>query len=51
MNLYIKNMVCHCYKAIVKENLEKLGIHYTWVKLNEVILETYISSMQPDNFD
>jgi len=36
MKLFIKNMVCKRCKAIVKSELDKLGIHYTSVELGEV---------------
>jgi len=39
--LYIKNMVCIRCKMVVKDALDRLGLHYTVVKLGEAeILET-----------
>ena len=35
MKLYIKNMVCIRCKMVVKDELTKLGLHYTSVELGE----------------
>ncbi len=37
--LYIKNMVCHRCKLVVKAELEKVGLHPLVVELGEVVLE------------
>ena len=39
MRLYIKNMVCHRCKMVVKSELEKLNLHPVSVALGEVIIE------------
>lgn len=46
VKLYIKNMVCGRCKSIVKNELDKLGLHYTEIKLGEVTIEENISSVQ-----
>ena len=38
MKLYIKNMVCIRCKMVVKQELEKLDLHYTNVELGEATL-------------
>ena len=35
MKLFIKNMVCIRCQMVVKSELEKLGLHYTYVKIGE----------------
>lgn len=39
MLLYIKNMVCHRCKMVVKSELEKLGLHPITIALGEVAIE------------
>jgi methylphosphotriester-DNA--protein-cysteine methyltransferase len=39
MKLYIKNMVCSRCKAIVRTELDKLGVLYNSVELGEVTIE------------
>jgi AraC-like DNA-binding protein len=39
MQLYVRNMVCHRCKLVVKGELEKLGLHPLHVHLGEVVLE------------
>lgn len=39
MHLYIKNMVCHRCKMVVKAELEKLGLHPIVIELGEVVIE------------
>lgn len=39
MHLYIKNMVCHRCKMVVKAALESLGLHPLVVELGEVVIE------------
>jgi AraC-like DNA-binding protein len=46
MKLYIKNMVSHRCKMIVKSELEKLGLHYIIVELGEVEIIENISVKQ-----
>ena len=46
MKLYIKNMVSHRCKMIVKSELEKLGLHYIIVELGEVEIKENISVKQ-----
>lgn len=46
MNLYIKNMVCNRCKLVVKEILEKQGLHPIHVDLGEVEIE---ENQLPDN--
>src|SRR5205823_2723099 len=37
--LYIKNMVCHRCKMVVKAELEKLHLHPITISLGEVVIE------------
>jgi AraC-like DNA-binding protein len=46
LKLYIKNMVCIRCKMVVKEELTKLGLHYTSVELGEAELLENISPTQ-----
>jgi AraC family transcriptional regulator len=39
MLLYIKNMVCHRCRMVVKSELEKLGLHPISISLGEVAIE------------
>ncbi|SEP21492.1 helix-turn-helix domain-containing protein [Niastella yeongjuensis] len=48
MILYIKNMVCLRCKMVVKEELTKLGIHFTTVELGEAEVVEDISAEQHD---
>ena len=48
MKLYIKNMVCIRCKMVVKEELTKLGLHYTTVELGEAEVLENISVDQHD---
>ncbi|THU40457.1 helix-turn-helix transcriptional regulator [Niastella caeni] len=48
MKLYIKNMVCIRCKMVVKEELTKLGLHYTSVELGEAEVLEKISTEQHD---
>ena len=50
MKLYIKNMVCIRCKMVVKEELTKLGLHYTSVELGEAEILEKISVEQHDQF-
>ncbi|HEV3251913.1 MAG TPA: AraC family transcriptional regulator, partial [Puia sp.] len=50
MKLYIKNMVCIRCKMVVKNELEKLGLHYTSVELGEVEILENISTEHHDKF-
>ena len=46
MKLYIRNMVSLRCKIIVKETLEKIGIHFTVVELGEVDINEKISDWE-----
>lgn len=48
MKLYIKNMVCIRCKMVVKEELTKLGLHYTVVELGEAEITESLSAIQRD---
>ena len=39
MKLYIKNMICHCCKMVVRTKLEKLNLHPVNIALGEVVIE------------
>jgi len=39
MRVFIKNMVCIRCKMVVKNELEKLGLHYSFVELGEALIE------------
>ncbi len=46
MKLYIKNMVCSRCKMVVKDQMEKLGLHTLTVNLGEVEIEGNLSKDQ-----
>ena len=46
MKLCIKNMVCLRCKMIVREELTKLGLHYTYVNLGEAEIIESVSDFQ-----
>ena len=46
MKLYIKNMICTCCKMVVSDELLKLGLHCTMVKLGEAEIVENISDWQ-----
>ena len=48
LKLYIKNMVCIRCKTVVKDELAKLGLHYTSVELGEAEVLENISVEQHD---
>ena len=50
MKLYIKNMVCIRCKMVVKDELTKLGLHYTSVELGEADIVETLSPEQQDQF-
>ena len=50
MKLYIKYMVSIRCKVIVKDELEKLGLHYTLLDLGEVDIKENISPDQREQF-
>jgi AraC-like DNA-binding protein len=50
LKLYIKNMVCIRCKMVVKEELKKLGLHYTSVELGEAEVLENITNEQHDLF-
>ncbi len=43
-------MVCICCKMVVKDQLEKLGLHYRTVELGEVDIIEDLSTPQRDQF-
>lgn len=50
MKLYIKNMVCIRCKMVVKQELEKLGLHYSNVELGKADIIENISPRQKEEF-
>lgn len=46
MKLYIKNMVCMRCKMAVKTELEKLGLHYTYIDFGEAEVREDLSAEQ-----
>ena len=46
MKLHIKNMVCIRCKMVVKDELTKLGLHFTTVELGEADIIEKISDEQ-----
>src|SRR5690242_2812352 len=48
VKFYIKNMVCIRCKMIVKDELSKLGLHYTRVELGEVEIIENVTVAQND---
>ena len=50
MKLYIKNMVCIRCKMVVKDELTKLGLHFTSVELGEAETLENITAEQHDQF-
>lgn len=46
MKLYIKYMVSHCCKLMVKEELKKLGLRITTIELGELEIEGEITEKQ-----
>jgi AraC-like DNA-binding protein len=50
VKLYIKNMVCIRCKMVVKTELAKLGLHYTFVDLGETEILEEITSAQLEQF-
>ena len=50
MKLFIKNMVCIRCKMVVKDELTKLGLHYTNVELGEANIMEDISPLQIQQF-
>jgi AraC-like DNA-binding protein len=50
MKLYIKNMVSIRCKMLVKEELQKLGLHFINVNLGEVTIMENISELQREVF-
>lgn len=49
MNIYIKNMVCNRCILVVRQELEKLGLHVEAIKLGEVTLLEKISAQQRES--
>jgi len=50
LKLYIKNMVCIRCKMVVKQELEKLGLHYSNVELGKADIIENISPRQKEEF-
>jgi AraC-like DNA-binding protein len=48
MKVYIKNMVCIRCKMVVKEELTRLGLHFTTVELGEAEILENMSATQHD---
>ena len=48
VKFYIKNMVCIRCKMIVKDELSKLGLHYTRVELGEAEIIENVTNEQHD---
>ncbi len=46
MKIHIQNMVCIRCKMVVKSELEKLGLHYTFVDLGEAEISDDVSTEQ-----
>jgi AraC-like DNA-binding protein len=51
VKLYIKNMVCIRCKMLVKSELEKLGLHYSFIDLGSVEIREEISQDQKDQLN
>ena len=51
MKLFIKNMACESCKIVVKEELEKLGLHPRKVELGEAEVQEKISPDQQKKFN
>lgn len=49
--LHIKNMVCNRCIMVVQNELEKLGLHPTYVELGEVMLENELDKAQKDQLE
>lgn len=50
MKLYIRNMACESCKVLVKEELEKLGVHPIKVELGEADIKEKLSEKQQKQF-
>jgi YesN/AraC family two-component response regulator len=46
VRVYIKNMVCIRCKMVVKNELAKLGLHYSFVELGEALIEEQATEEQ-----
>ncbi|MEP6676782.1 MAG: AraC family transcriptional regulator [Ferruginibacter sp.] len=51
MKLYIKHMACESCKIVVKDELEKLGLHPKKVELGEVDVKEKLSAPQQKKFN
>ncbi len=51
MKLYIRNMACESCKVLVKEELEKLGLHPLKVELGEAETKEKISEKKQEQFN
>lgn len=50
MNLFIKNMACECCRTLVKEKLEKLGLHVEKIDQGEAVIRENINNEQLKKF-
>ncbi|MEP6712963.1 MAG: AraC family transcriptional regulator, partial [Ferruginibacter sp.] len=50
MKLYIRNMACNSCKIVVKEELEKLGLHPQKVELGEAEVKEKMTAGQQKKF-
>ena len=51
MKLYIRNMACESCKIVVKEELEKMGVHALKVELGEAEIKEKLSAAEQKQFD
>jgi len=51
MKVYIKNMVCIRCQLVVKSELEKLGLHYSYVKIGETNIQGNVPPEQLEQLD
>ncbi len=51
MKLYIRNMACESCKVLVKEELEKMGVHPLKVELGEVDVKEKLSTQEQKEFN
>lgn len=51
LKIYIKNMVCIRCQMVVKAELEKLGLHYAYVKIGEANIIENLSPEQLNQLD
>ena len=51
LKVYIKNMVCIRCQMVVKSELEKLGLHYNYVKIGEANIKGNVPPEQLEQLD